>query len=101
MVVASIWASAAHADDAPVKLQIKDHKLVPDKLTVAHGKRFELEVTNAGPGAEEIESKALRIEKIIPEGQSVTIRLGPLKAGTYDLFGDFHLDTCVGTLVAE
>ena len=101
VVAAASFAGSARADDAAVQLQIKDHALVPAKLSVAHGRRFELVVTNAGPGTEEIESKGLRIEKIIPEGQSVTIRLGPLKPGTYDLFGDFHLDTCVGTLVVE
>ena len=75
MVAAASLAGSARAEETSVRLQIKDHALVPAKLSVAHGTRFELVVTNAGPGAEEIESKGLRLEKIIPEGQSVTIRL--------------------------
>ena len=80
---------------------IKDHKLTPQTATAPHGERLELVVTNAGPGPEEIESKSLRFEKLIPEGQTVTLRVGPLKAATYDVFGDFHADTCKAVLTVQ
>jgi hypothetical protein len=95
------WLLAAPAYGASFELHIKDHKLVPDKLTFPRGERVELVVHNDGPGTEEIESKSMRIEKIIPEGKSVTLKIGPLKPGTYDLFGEFNMATCTGTVVVE
>ena len=53
------------------------------------------------PGVEELESQSLRIEKIIPQGQLIVVRVGPQKPGIYDLFGDFHADTCIASLVVK
>ena len=91
--------SLAFAQDATVlKVSIREHKFIPAALTATAGQRLEIVVTNDGPGTEEFESKSLRIEKIVPQGQTVTIRVGPLKSGQYDFFGDFHADTCRGLL---
>ena len=82
-------------------VRIKDYKLLPAKLVFPKGERIELTVINEGPGTEEIESNTMRIEKIIPEGKTVKLRIGPLKPGTYDLFGEFNQTTCIGTVVVE
>ncbi len=101
-VAIAALAFASEALAAPAfTLRIKDHKLIPDKLTFPKGERVELTVTNEGPGTEEIESKTMRLEKIIPEGKTVTLRIGPLKPGTYELFGEFNLASCTGTVVVE
>src|SRR5688572_27071295 len=80
-------------------VRIKDHKLIPDKLTFPKGERIELTVINEGPGTEEFESNSMRIEKIIPEGKSVTLKIGPFKPGTYEMFGEFNMATCTGSVV--
>ena len=64
-------------------------------------KRIELMVENKGPGAEEFESKELKREKVIPEGQTVKITLGTLKKGKYKFFGDYQSETAQGKLVVE
>ncbi len=99
-IVLFAFASEALATPA-FTLRIKDHKLIPNKLTFPKGERVELTVINEGPGTEEIESNTMRIEKIIPEGKSVTLRIGPLKPGTYEIFGEFNMATCTGTVVVE
>lgn len=81
-----------------LKILIKDHKFIPSELTAPAGEVFEIEVVNEGPGAEEFESKSMRIEKIILAGKSSVFRVGPLKSGNYDMFGEFHMDTCLGNL---
>jgi hypothetical protein len=83
------------------KLEIKDHRLVPAELTVPKGEAFYLEVANIGPGSEEIESHGLKIEKIILEGQTIRLRIGPQKPGTFAIFGEFHADSCKGTIVVK
>ena len=101
LALGAVLIPVARADDdvKTVKLTIKDHKLTPERIELPSGSKAELTVTNEGPGTEEFESAALRIEKLIPMGKSITVKIGPLRSGTYDLIGDFHADTCKGTLV--
>lgn len=84
---------------ATLKVTIRDHKLVPNQLTAPKGEAFQLEVTNEGPGTEEIESVSMHLEKVIPQGKTATLRVSPLKSGTYDLMGDFHQETCKGAVI--
>jgi hypothetical protein len=86
---------------AQLVLTIKDHRFTPEHLTLAAGEAAELVVKNQGDDTEELESRGLRLEKLVPAGQSITVRIGPLKAGAYDLFGDFHAATCKAELVVK
>jgi len=97
----SLMPHVARADDGlqAVQLQIQDHHFSPAQLTLPAGSKAELTVTNLGPGTEELESRSLRIEKLIPAGKTISIKIGPLKSGTYDLFGDFHPETCKSELI--
>lgn len=99
-LTASLSAFAAE-DTVQVKLVVKNGKFEPSELKVPADKRIELMVENKGPGAEEFESKELKREKVIPEGQTVKITLGTLKKGTYKFFGDYHSETAQGKLIAE
>jgi len=89
-------------DDAQVfNITIKDHKFDPVEVRVPVGKPVILVVKNADETAEEFESSALKVEKIIAGGQQGTIRLRPLAAGSYPFVGEFHEDTAKGTIIAE
>jgi len=68
---------------------------------VKAGIPFVLVITNKDGGPEEFESKELRIEKIIPAGKTVRLRMPPLKAGTYPFVGEYHATTAKGRIVAE
>jgi plastocyanin len=93
---------AARAEDAQVfTITIKDHKFDPAELHVPAGKPVTLLVKNADPTAEEFESSALKVEKLIPGGQQGTIRLRLLPAGNYSIVGEFHEDTAKGRVIAE
>ena len=94
--------AAARAEDAQVfNLTIKDHKFDPAELHVPAGKPIILVVRNADATAEEFESSALKVEKIIAGGQQGTVRLRPLAAGSYAFVGEFHEDTASGKIIAE
>ena len=94
--------AAARAEDAQVfNITIKDHKFDPAELHVPAGKPIILVVKNADETAEEFESSALKVEKIIAGGQQGTVRLRPLAAGSYGFVGEFHEDTASGKIVAE
>lgn len=89
------------AEPASVALTISDHQFQPAELQVPAGQKVELKVTNADPTPEEFESTDLRREKVVPAGATVSVFVGPLRAGTYGFFGDYHPKTARGRLVAR
>ena len=103
VLAAPVFAGTqARAEDAHVfNITIKDHKFDPAEVRIPAGKPVILVVKNDDPTAEEFESSALKVEKIIAGGQQGTIRLPPLAAGTYSFVGEFHKDTAKGTVIAE
>jgi heme/copper-type cytochrome/quinol oxidase subunit 2 len=90
---------AAVAAEATV-LTLKDHRFVPNEVSVPAGERFRIEVENQDATPAEFESADLRVEKIIVPGGKITVMAGPLKPGTYRFFDDYHPDTATGTMTA-
>jgi plastocyanin len=104
VAAAAIAAGAATAvADEPVQstIVIKDHKFEPAELRVPAGKRVTLTVDNQDATPEEFESKTLRVEKVVPGGKKGVVRFGPLVAGSYDFYGEFHEDSAKGKVIAE
>lgn len=97
------FSSAVFAEEeiVQIKIMIQNGHFDPSELKTMANKRIELLVENKGPGAEEFESKELKREKVIPEGQTVKITLGNLKKGKYKFFGEYHSETAQGVLVVE
>ncbi len=93
-------AAPAKADDAPL-LVIHNHQFTPTHLVVPAGARFKLRVRNDDATAEEFESEQLDREKVVPAGKTVKVYLGPLKAGDYKFWGDYHQATAQGVLTAK
>jgi plastocyanin len=94
-------AAAACAEDTDVLLVIREHKFVPAEVTVPAGKKIKLVIDNQDATAEEFESYELNREKVVAGKSKVTIFVGPLAAGRYPFFGDFHKETATGVLIAK
>ena len=84
-----------------IKLVIKDHCFEPTELSIAADKRVKLIINNQDGTVEEFESKASRVEKLIPDDANARIWVGLLKSGTYTFAGEFHEDTAQGILISE
>ena len=84
-----------------IPLTIEGHRFTPAQITVAAGTPFVLVISNKDKTAEEFESHDLRLEKIVPAGRTLRVRISALKKGTYSFFGDFHPQTAQGRIVAE
>jgi Cupredoxin-like domain len=91
--------TAARADD--LTLTLKDHHFTPAELKVKANTRVMITVVNNDATPEEFESKALKIEKVIPGKSKGIVRIGPLKPGRYRFVGEYHEDTAKGVVVAE
>jgi plastocyanin len=94
-------ALPGQAADTTYTLVISGHRFEPQELTVPAGQRVKLIIDNRDASAEEFESHDLRREKIIPGNSKATIWVGPLPAGEYRFFGEFHEDTAQGKLIAK
>ncbi|MEO6799272.1 MAG: cupredoxin domain-containing protein [Rhodanobacter sp.] len=94
--------TAVLATDVPMyTLTIKNHRYEPTTLKVPADTQIKITVVNKDSTPEEFESTDFRREKIVMPNGSITVFVGPLKAGQYKFFGDFHQDTAQGVLIAE
>ena len=99
---ALLAAFPAGAQEVPeVSLQIERNRFQPDEIRVKAGKPFVMVISNKDTGPEEFESKDLRIEKVIPPGKTVRLRMPALKAGSYSFVGEYHEKTAKGRIIAE
>lgn len=92
---------SAGADDAQFTLIIKEHRFAPAELQIPAGIKVKLLIKNEDSTPEEFESHELHREKVVPPGQQILVIVGPLDAGTYPFFGDFHHETAQGKLIAK
>ena len=101
-LLVGLWSVPAAADDVPnIPVTLKDHQFTPAEIHVPQGKPVILTITNADPTAEEFDSSALKVEKVIAGGTYGTVRLRPLGPGRYPFMGEYHSDTAKGVVVSE
>jgi len=90
------------ADSMPeFTLVLKNHVYQPSELRIPAGTKFKIILRNEDATPEEFESTDFGREKIVLPNSSIEVYVGPLKAGTYGFFGDFHQDTAKGRLIVE
>ncbi len=94
-----VFAAAAHAEDYVIT--IKDHQFAPKELTVPAGQKVKVIVKNLDPTPAEFESSDLNREKVVGANGEITVFIGPLDAGRYAYFDDFHRTTTTGVIVAK
>lgn len=87
LFASSPWARAA---DPEIRLSLKDHKFVPEEVSAPAGQKIKFIVLNEESAVCEFESVDFHREKIVQPGKEVTVYVGPLEAGTYEFFDDFH-----------
>lgn len=92
---------AAFAAEPEVPLAIRNHQFDPAEVRVPAGVKVKLVVHNQDATPEEFESHELNREKLIAPGSKASIFIGPLKAGRYPFFGEFHEKTARGAVIAE
>ncbi len=96
-----LFSLSAAAAEPEFALVIREHRFEPSELRVPAGRKIKLVVHNQDATPEEFESHELNREKVIAPGSKASIYVGPLSAGRYPFFGEFHEKTARGTIVAE
>ena len=80
---------------------IKEHQFDPAQLNIPAGRKVKVVIDNQDQTPEEFESYELNREKVVAGGKQIILYLGPLKPGSYKYFGDFHIKTAQGIIVAQ
>ena len=102
ILAALLLTTAVHAaDPKEIPITIENNTFSPEEIKVKAGEPFVLVVTNKDKSPEEFESKELRIEKVVPAGKTMKIRVRALKPGTYPFVGEYHEKTAKGRIIAE
>lgn len=83
------------------EIVIKDHKFVPETLTVPAETRVKLLIKNQDETAAEFESDDFKREKILPGNSEAYLFIPPLKPGEYKFFDEFNEATAQGILKVE
>ncbi|HXZ49525.1 MAG TPA: cupredoxin domain-containing protein [Usitatibacter sp.] len=92
---------ASAAGEPEFKLAIEGHRFTPDRIEVPAGKKVKFLIDNRDATAEEFESGALRIEKVIPGKGHGIVWVGPLEPGEYKFIGEYNEKTAHGVVVAK
>src|SRR6266404_4116867 len=97
----SFVSTCALCDDNLVSLTIRDHKFSPAEIHVKAHTPTTITLANDDDQAEEFDSTALKIEKVVTGHSSGTTRVRPLAPGRYPFMGEFHAQTAQGVMIAE
>ena|SRR5690242_3112823 len=101
LALSALASRPSVAGASEYSLVLKDHAYSPSELKIPADTKVRILITNRDATPEEFESTELNRESIVLPGQTVEVFVGPLKAGHYSFFGDFHQDTAQGRLIVE
>lgn len=95
------FAGVVAAADTEIPLALEKNRWQPDVIKVKAGAPFVLVITNKDKGPEEFDMATPRVEKVIPAGKTVRLKMPALKPGKYPFVGEYHSETAKATIVAE
>jgi len=81
-------------------IEIKNHLFYPAKIVIPANEKVKLIIFNHDNNVEEFDSFSLNREKVIFPHRSATIFIGPLPAGEYSFFGEYHPHSARGKVIA-
>lgn len=93
LICATIAGAAAGDDVVNIVIAIKNHTFVPSEVTAPAGRKLKITVRNEDGATSEFESSDFHREKVVLAGGEITVYVGPLDAGSYEFFDDFHPQT--------
>ena len=96
-----IVGCAPAGEEQEVRLVIENHQFQPAEVTVPAGKRIKLVIENRDDSAEEFESHTLKAEKVVGPKATISVSVGPLEAGSYEFFGEYHESTAKGKIIVK
>jgi plastocyanin len=100
VLLAAVCAPSAFADD-PIAVTLQNHKFSPAEIHVKANTPSVIALSNHDATAEEFDSTALKVEKVVAGNSSGNVRLRALAPGKYPFMGEYHSGTAQGVVIAE
>jgi heme/copper-type cytochrome/quinol oxidase subunit 2 len=101
MLASMIILSTAAVAAGPIQVTLKDHKFTPSQITVPANQPVVIHLTNQDPMAEEFDSTALKVEKVVAGNSDGDVHIRPLDPGKYPFMGEYHSTTAQGVVIAK
>jgi hypothetical protein len=95
-----LTASPALADES-IAVTLQNHKFTPSEIPVKANTPAVIALTNKDATAEEFDSTALKVEKVVAGNSSGNVRIRALAPGRYPFMGEYHPGTAQGVVVAK
>src|SRR6185312_9062275 len=99
--LAFLVATFPAAAQAPIAVTLQNHKFSPAEIHVKANMPSMIALTNKDATAEEFDSTALKVEKVVAGNSSGNVRLRALAPGKYPFMGEYHAATAQGFVIAE
>jgi Cupredoxin-like domain len=87
--------------DIEIALTYKDKKFDPPEINAPANTPILIKFRNLDRDAMELESDALKIEKVVAAGKDATIKVRAQKPGRYEFFDEYNEKTARGALVVK
>jgi hypothetical protein len=87
--------------DTTIAVTLKDHKFSPSVIKVKANEPSMIILSNDDDTADEFDSTALKVEKVVPGHAKGNVRIRALAPGKYPFMGEYHAATAQGIVVAE
>jgi hypothetical protein len=100
VVLPLLIAAPAFADD-PIPVTLQGHKFSPAEIHVKANTPTVIALSNKDATAEEFDSTALQVEKVVAGNSSGNVRLRALAPGRYPFMGEYHATTAQGVVVVK
>jgi plastocyanin len=94
-------AAAPALADEPIAVTLQNHKFTPAEIQVKANTPSVIALTNKDATAEEFDSTALKVEKVVAGNSSGNVRIRALAPGRYPFMGEYHPGTAQGVVVAK
>src|ERR1051325_7039246 len=100
--IAFAAAGVARAENSvEIALSYKDKKFDPPEISAPANTPIVIKFRNLDKDAMELESDSLKIEKVVPAGKDVSIKVKARQPGRYEFFDEYNEKTARGALVVK
>ncbi len=100
-LIAMTLSVPAFADDGAIAVTLKDHKFAPAEIYVKVNTPVVIRLSNTDATAEEFDSTALKVEKVVAGKGTGDVHIRPLAPGRYPFMGEYHSATAQGVVIAQ
>lgn len=101
LAISALAFSTAALAAGPIPVTLKDHKFAPSQITVPANQPIVIHLVNQDATAEEFDSTALKVEKVVAGNSEGDVHIRPLSPGKYPFMGEYHSTTAQGVVIAK